>query len=228
MVIEPRSRPQLSKTIAREVTERRLRENPGSDASAIMAACPVMLLGVRGYYRDTLGRLGINDFGVFDDAGFLITPDDVLSFNWNCDPSKIGWNAGVNKDYAQLMPGVWPLRQGPHKAIPRALRQFTDGEAGKAGLGRFFTDARAKGHFVVRRVVDDNVGDLETDYQAINIHRGGETGTSSWGCQTIPPDQWDEFSATVYRAMNEHRQDWNEEEGSRGWIPYVLTEEQLA
>ena len=228
MPIKPQSKPRLAKAIVRQVVDRLLRENPHSDRQGITAACPVMILGVRGYYRDTLGRLGINDFGVFDDAGFVITPDDVFPFNWNCDPSKKGFNKGVGKNYAQLMPGVWPFRQGPHKGKPGALRQLTNDEATRAQLQEFFTDDRSDGYFVVRRVEDDNVGKLETQYQAINIHWGNEAGTSSWGCQTLPPEQFPVFSQTVYAAMNEHAQAWSEARKSFGWIPYILTEEKLA
>src|SRR5436853_3463636 len=151
MPITPRERPQLPENVVREVVARLLRENPNSDAAAIEDACKVMILGVRGYYRNTMGRLGINDFGIFDDAAFVITPDKVSRFNWNCDPSKTGWNKGVEKFYAQLTPGVWPFRQGPNRGKPGALRQFTNDEAAEAKLERFFTDDRSDGYFVVRR-----------------------------------------------------------------------------
>jgi hypothetical protein len=36
---------------------------------------------------------------------------------------------------------------------------------------------------------------------ANNIHRGSNSGTSSDGCQTVPPPQWDEFYATVVREL---------------------------
>jgi hypothetical protein len=229
MSITPKARPKLPRKTVREVADRILRENPHSDAEAIRASCPVMLLGVRGYYRNTMGRTGVNDFNVFDDAGFVITPDEVIPFNWNCDPCKTGWNAGVGKYYAQLMPGVWPFRQGTHKGTPGALRQMTNDEALVADLSRYFTDDRSDGYFVVRRVEDDNVGRLETHYQAINIHWGGKHGTSSWGCQTVPRSQWDEFQKSIYRAMNANGQAWSQAKPTRrGWIPYLLTEEKLA
>lgn len=233
MTITPKARPQLSHDVVREVADRVLRENPNADADAIRAACPVMLLGVRGYYRNTFGRLGLNDFGVFDDAGFVITPHDVWPFNWNCDPVKTGWNPGAGtsgKFYAQLMPGVWPFRQGPHKGVPGALRQLTNDEAQEANLAQFFTDDRDDGYFVVRRVEKDQVGKLETHYQAINIHWGGEHGVSSWGCQTVPRSQWDEFQDVIYNAMNGHGQEWStaDQSNKRGWLPYLLTEEKLA
>src|SRR5262245_35247475 len=134
MPIVPRERPKLAHKTVRETAARLLQQNPECDARAISDACPVMILGVRGYYRDTLGRLGLNDFGIFDDAGFLITPDQVTAFNWNCDPVKTGWNGGVGKLYAQLMPGIWPFRQGPHKQKAGALRQLTNEEAAQAKL----------------------------------------------------------------------------------------------
>jgi hypothetical protein len=36
---------------------------------------------------------------------------------------------------------------------------------------------------------------------AINIHRGGRKGTSSLGCQTIHPDQWQAFYAMTRSEM---------------------------
>jgi lysozyme len=37
----------------------------------------------------------------------------------------------------------------------------------------------------------------ETGMFGINIHRGGDTTVSSKGCQTIRPDQYDEFMSKV-------------------------------
>lgn len=221
--IKPNAVPQLDHGAARKHLNRILRENPGSDALAIAAACPVMIFGVRGYFRNTLGRLGLNDFGVYDDAAFLVSPADVSAYNWNCDPVRKGWNPGVGKNYAQLMPGVWPFRLGPHKGRPGNLRQLSGGEGSTAKLARYFSDGRARGHFTVRRVVDDNVGNLETGYYAINIHDGTDRSTGSWGCQTLPPDQHATFSQAVYALAAQHGQSW-----PAGWIPYVLTEEKLA
>ena len=39
---------------------------------------------------------------------------------------------------------------------------------------------------------------------AINIHRGGRNGTSSEGCQTIPPSQWDAFYSSLSGEMKRH------------------------
>lgn len=221
--IKPHTLPQLNHHVVRVTVDRLLRENPLCDAPVITLVCPVMLLGVRGYFRNSLGRLGLNDFGVYDDAAFLVSPARVQAFNWNCDPVRKGWNPGVGKNYAQLVPGVWPFRLGPHKGRPGNLRQLTSTEARSANLGHFFQDARAKGHFTVRRVVDDNVGALETGYFAINIHDGTTRSTGSWGCQTIPPDQHAEFSRSIYAFAYAFEQSW-----PPNWIPYVLTEEKLA
>jgi lysozyme len=226
--ITPKARPQLPEDRIREVVDRILRENPNSDSDAIKEACPVKILAVRGYYRNTLGRLGVNDVGVFDDAGFVVTPDRVARFNWNCDPSKIGWNPGVDKFYAQLMPGVWPYREGPHRGKPGALRQLSNEDAAQAELERFFSDDRSDGYFQVRRVEKENVGKLEFKYQAINLHWGGKHGTNSWGCQTVPEPQWDEFHDAIYSALDGHGQQWDPKNNRFGWVPYLLTEEKLA
>jgi lysozyme len=50
---------------------------------------------------------------------------------------------------------------------------------------------------------------------AINIHRGGYRTTSSEGCQTIYPSQWDGFINLVYSEMSRYNQKT---------IPYLLVE----
>lgn len=219
--IIPLTRPKLTAESALTLAHKIVAEDEGQ--AGILSDFPVMLLGIRGYYRDTMGKYGVNDFGIFDDAGFLLDGETVTSFNWNCDPVRVGWNPGVGKNYAQLAPGVWPFRQGPHRGRPGHLRQITRDESKGLALGNNFWDFRARGEFMVRRVERGGdggfgVGKSEIGYQAINIHEGTERGTGSWGCQTLPPGQWKEFSKKVYAAMDRVGQKW---------IPYVLTEERV-
>lgn len=137
---------------------------------------PVAILGVRGYYRDTMGARGRNDLGIYDDALFVISPNLFASFNANTDPARSGNNPKVGKPYAVLKPGVWRYRIGLHKQSYTALIQ-----AGPV------------------TVIRDRYE--ETGWFGINIHKGGETRVSSEGCQTIPPRQWAAFIATVQLEM---------------------------
>lgn len=242
----PDGRPQLPDDRVREVLLRTLRENPGCDARAILERCPVLLLGVRGYFRNSLGRLGVNDFGVYDDALFVVINDlkrgelrVVGRFNANCDPSQTGYEPGTSQPYAQLMPGVWPLRPGRHHDDRGRMRELTASEAhdleadpsGDYGLGHFFSDTRAHGYFTVRRVKNEEATKLETGYFAINLHPGTPGSTSSWGCQTLPPDQYDEMRDAVYGALGikvpTRRQSLDAWDG-KSWVPFVLTEEKVA
>jgi hypothetical protein len=151
----------------------------------------VILLGVRGYYKQTMGNPVKNDHGIYDDAIFIIGPDMFMSFNANTDPSVL------NKKLAILKPGLHMFCKGNH-GISRpgggypALRPATQGERLP----------------VIRGGIDD-FG------IAINIHKGGYGQTSSEGCQTIYPAQWDDFIGNVYLLMSRHKQKK---------IPYVLVE----
>lgn len=175
----------------------------------------VAILGVRGYRRDTMGRVGVNDVGIYDDALFVRFPGGVLNCNGNTDPSRIGYNPGVGKPFAQLKTGVWPFILGLHKGKYMALRQPYEEQTPKLGLEHFFGigDPRAIGHFTVIR--DDGRGRRyeDTAYHAINIHMGGNNGTSSWGCQTLPPEGWHQFIDVVIREMKR---------AGQLWIPYCL------
>lgn len=220
-VVIARARPQLGPDLARQTLWRLVMSDANVDGHQLVAGCPVMVLAVRAYYRDSIGKPGRNDFGVWDDAALLVdlVSGEVRPFNSNTDPSAVGHNAkNGGKLYAQLVAGVWPFRRGPHKGIPDHFRQLTASEAVDFDLERFFTDRRARGEFAVRRLADADHGKVEWGYQAINLHEGSPRGTSSWGCQTWPPDQWIEFQRAAYAMMDARQQ---------RVLPYVLTEERL-
>ena len=142
----------------------------------------VVILGIRGYYLNSMGEVGKNDVGIYDDAIFIISPDHFSAYNGNTDPSR------MHKGVAVLKSGIYPYRRGNH-GITRpgggypALRPATAGE-----------------QLPVTRDGKDSVG------IAINIHKGGYSTTSSEGCQTIYPDQWSEFINKVYEEMGRWQQ----------------------
>jgi len=178
---------------------------PAEVVNRILAANHVVhavaLLSVRAYRRDTMGKPGVNDAGIYDDAIFLRFPGGMLPFNANTDPSRFGWNADLGKPFAQLKCGTWPFIRGLHKGQYMALRQPYEEQADEL-------DLPDHGHFTVIR--DDGRGHRYEDngYHAINLHRGGANGTSSWGCQTIPPDDYPRFIAAVTREMKAVGQKW--------------------
>jgi hypothetical protein len=136
------------------------------------------LLGIRGYYRDTMGVRGANDRGLYDDAIVLLSPTNFRAFNANCDPSV------ARPGIASLELGAWPYTIGTHHpGTPKAYPCLV-----QAGPVRVRRDG----------------GAVETGEFYIHIHRGSRATTSSEGCQTIPPDQWDEFWENVTREMAVH------------------------
>jgi lysozyme len=149
----------------------------------------VVLLGIRGYYSETFPPAG-NQRGIYDDAIFVVSPEAYVSFNANTDPTV------YRKGIASLVPGVHIYKKGKHgiskgPGYP-ALRPATKNEA--------------------LPVYRDGEG-ISIGYH-INIHRGGKS-TSSLGCQTIPPSQWDSFISLVYDQMDRF---------SQKTIPYLLIE----
>lgn len=153
----------------------------------------VTLVGVRGYYARTMGPTSGNDRGIYDDALFIVSPTHFSAWNGNTDPSV--FRPGI----ASLVPGVHRFKPGNH-GISRpgggypAFRPATPGE-----------------QLPVTRdgVVNPRPG------VAINIHRGSNNGTSSEGCQTIPPKQWDAFYAALSGELKRHGQKT---------FPYILVD----
>jgi hypothetical protein len=151
-----------------------------------MAIDGVILLAIRGYYLDSMGKKGQNDRGIYDDAVFIVSPTMFFTCNWNTDPSSYrkGRGTGKNKGMATLKTGIWEYKIGAHK--------------GKSPAG-----VQADRVTVIRDGID---GDYEdTGFFGINLHWGGR-GTSSLGCQTAPPKQWPAFIGALTSELKRYNQ----------------------
>lgn len=160
----------------------------------------VFVFAVRGYRRDTMGVVGKNDRNLYDDAMFVFAGDKYVAFDANTDPTA-AYKAGV----ATLMTGVHWYKKGKHGISKPsggypAFRPATVGEA-----------------LPVTR--DGEKGRSKRDGVAIDIHLGGRNSTSSEGCQTLPPEQWDEFRELVYGALDKFKQ---------SKFPYILIDGPIA
>lgn len=156
---------------------------------------PVCLVGIRGYYRDSMGAKGKNDRGIYDDAIILVSPNAHVAFNANVDPSAYGKNRKLGKGYASLKSGVYRYKIGQH-GISRGNPYKALVQAGPVTVTR-------------------DGGGEETGWFGINIHRGSTTSTSSEGCQTLPPAQWPAFISVVETEMKRN---------NAKTVSYVLTQ----
>lgn len=163
---------------------------------------PVVIAGIRGYYLNTMGAPGVNDRGIYDDAIFIYSPSVMAAYNGNTDPSVIrkGQGTGSFKGMATLNPGAWyvhkfDMHNGKYLALCQRLGPVT---VTRDGLTQPYQD---------------------TGLFGINIHRGGYNTTSSLGCQTIHPAQWDSFiNLAVDQAKRYFGVRWNKQV-----IPYFLS-----
>lgn len=139
----------------------------------------LVIVFVRGYYLDQMGRRGQNDRGMYDDGVALVGNDGVFAtFNGNTDPSK--YESGI----ASVVPGSYRYKIGVHGlSKPPARRYLALVQKSEVTVAR-------------------DGGETESGFFGINIHRGGENSTSSLGCLTLLPAQWPGFFDQVKRAMS--------------------------
>jgi lysozyme len=183
----PPSKPKASRQTV-EVAALRAWKAEGLEAKDFPAT---YVFACRAYYEDTMGKPGENDVDIYDDALFIVTPTHFSSWNANTDPSRYGWNPGVGKFMARLKPGVWWMRRLKHKMrSPNGYMAF-----GQGGDPVTVERIRKNGTIAI----------TESGGFGINLHRGGNSGTSSEGCQTIPPAQWPRFDNTLAKFIGADR-----------------------
>lgn len=140
---------------------------------------PVIILGIRGYYKSMGDDPRRNEINIYDDALFVWSRNGYMSFNANTDPSI------SRPRVAKLKTGVWQYRLGIHGLSKRRSQQYP-----------------ALVQAAPVTVIRQNAGE-DTGWFGINIHRGSRNTTSSLGCITLPPDggQWDAFFNLVKTEM---------------------------
>lgn len=190
MKVTPNSKPNITDSMVDEILKH---------YEVDRAKYPVVLIGIRGYYQDSMGKPNMNDRRMYDDAAVWVTPKGHMTFNFNTDPNgyRAGEGVGSKKGMASLKDGVWRYKMGTHYgSIPhKAFRQAAPVMVMRDGKSGHYSDF---GWF------------------GINIHRGGKNSTSSLGCQTVPSDQWDSFKALGYAELKGHNQ---------SEFPYILIDE---
>ena len=192
--ITPNSRPRLSSTELRTLI---------APFDLDRDKYPLLIVGIRGYYLRTLGDPTTNDRNIYDDALFIDTPNVSASFNGNTDPSLFRKGTGTKpttKGIARLKPGLYfshsfGLHRGKYLALVQRMAEVT--------------------------VIRDGDPEYEdTGYFGLNIHKGSYNSTSSLGCQTIFPSQYESFITLAKdQAQRLYSKKWN-----RTPIPYILLE----
>lgn len=178
MAIIPPSKPKASRSRVIAAAQKQWAgDNPGKDLPSLF------VLAVRAYYDASIAPAG-NNIGDYDDAFFVVTPQGMTAWNGNTDPSRYGWNPGAEKYMARLKPGCYKMRRWKHK-------------------GQYWAFGQAGVPVTVERIKQDGaIAMTEAGSFGINLHRGGERGTSSEGCLTVPPEQWTRFQSTLQFAAD--------------------------
>lgn len=142
----------------------------GVDLSIEFAA----ILGIRGYYKRTMGDPDRNDRNIYDDAFFVTAPGVFFATIGNTDPSI--YRPGV----AVLVPGVYDCVKHRHKGQYAALQ------------------------IVLDRLLRDGSKKIDVGRHGINFHYGSIARTGSLGCQTMPKPNFQTFQPMVYRLMDHY------------------------
>lgn len=186
MNLTPGKRPQITRAELFS-TYPRLNE-PDAKLAMSKGVCCIIIAG---YYAQSMGPTPGNDRGFYDDAMIVISDNVYATFNANTDPSAFRAKTADRQGMATLKPGIHPYKMGNH------------GQSRPGGGYPAFRPNTKDEALPVTRDGDSNKNAVGI---AINIHKGGVNGTSSEGCQTIHPLQWETFYALVKGELARNRQ----------------------
>lgn len=166
----------------------------------------IVVIAVRGY-NENMGVPNQNDRRIYDDAHFICSPRGIVMFEGNTDPNgfRKGSGFGNSKGMAVLNNGVWFYGKGSHNGRP-SFRQCAP----------------------VQVTRDGNPPYLDFGWFGINWHSGGDTTTSSLGCQTNRPKDYEKLRDYLYRELDVFENpklctDWAKSfEDSVRSFPYIL------
>lgn len=146
------------------------------------------ILGIRGFASP-----GENSRKIYDDCIAVVSEHLFETFWANTDPSKFSQGIATLR-----APQVCRYKFGTHNISKPKEKQYTAlVQASEVHVLRDGENGEFKGYF------------------GINIHRGGINTPGSAGCQTIPPEQWDEFKAAVREVFENY---------DLGTINYLIVE----
>jgi lysozyme len=144
---------------------------------------PVMVIAIRGYYLNSMGKANENDRGIFDDAMAVIGPNYFKTFNANTDPSR------YEKGIGMILPGWHLYKIGKHGISgPRPYDAFRPATPDESIPGL------RDGQNGIKKIITPN------------IHSGGDVSVNSKACQTILKSQWPEFQKDIYAMMRTEAQ----------------------
>lgn len=160
------------------------------------------VLGWRGYF-DQMGEPG-NGRRVYDDAAFAGDDDTFEVFNMNTDPNgwRKGHGTGSSMGMASLLEGVYDYRVGPHYGASRTVNPACR-QAGAVYVLRDADSSVPEKDIILLDGIRCYKARLES---SINHHPAGNSTTSSLGCQTFPPEQWERYIGTVQKLLAKHKQ----------------------
>lgn len=160
---------------------------------AYQLEAPVIAIGIRGFTKSIAGaESGKNLIGVYDDAMCVCTAEKAVTFPGNTDPSRTIAGRAI-LEAPQL---VWYVPGIHGKTKPAGERRLAFIQDSGVSIRRF-----------------DEKGELgpvlSKQWIGCNIHDGAWTTTGSAACQTVVPERWREYIATVIRPLDITIEEWD-------------------